>query len=51
MVSIEQAREMAAGIPGARLHEAPHAKHPELLYRADAMAAVKEWVEGFLAGA
>lgn len=50
MVSIEQARELAAGIPGARLHEVPHAKHPELLYRADAMEAVKEWVEGFLAG-
>lgn len=50
MVSIEQARELAAGIPGARLHEVPHAKHPELLYRADAMEAVKEWVEGFLTG-
>lgn len=50
MVSIEQARELAAGIPGARLHEVPHAKHPELLYRADAMAAVREWVEEFLSG-
>jgi pimeloyl-ACP methyl ester carboxylesterase len=48
MVSIEQARELAAGIPGARLYEVPHAKHPELLYRADAMEAVKEWVGGFL---
>lgn len=51
MVSIEQARELAAGIPGARLHEVPHAKHPELLYRADAMEAVKAWVEEFLAKA
>ncbi|HLO03611.1 MAG TPA: alpha/beta hydrolase [Symbiobacteriaceae bacterium] len=49
MVSIEQARELAAGIPGARLHEVPHAKHPELLYRADAMESVKTWVEEFLA--
>jgi pimeloyl-ACP methyl ester carboxylesterase len=49
MVSIEQARELAAGIPGARLHEVPHAKHPELLYRQDAMEAVKAWVEEFLA--
>jgi pimeloyl-ACP methyl ester carboxylesterase len=49
MVSIEQARELAAGISGARLHEVPHAKHPELLYRADAMEAVKVWVEEFLA--
>lgn len=48
MVSIEQARELAAGIPGARLFEVPHAKHPELLYRADAMEAVKGWVEEFL---
>ncbi len=46
MVPIEQARELASIIPGARLHEVPRAKHPELLYRPDAMRVVHQFVTG-----
>jgi pimeloyl-ACP methyl ester carboxylesterase len=44
MVPIAQARELAAAVPGARLFEVPRAKHPELLYRADAMQVVHRFV-------
>lgn len=44
MVPIEQARELAAAVPGAVLHEVPRAKHPELLYRQDALRAVHQFV-------
>jgi pimeloyl-ACP methyl ester carboxylesterase len=44
MVPIEQARELAATIPGARFYEVPRAKHPELLYRQDAMREVEQFV-------
>lgn len=44
MVPVEQAEELAAALPGARLHVAPRAGHPELLYRQDAMKAVYEFL-------
>ncbi|MDB4893945.1 MAG: putative esterase [Firmicutes bacterium] len=44
MVPVEQARELAAAVPGAKLQVVPRAGHPELLYRPDAMEAVKKFV-------
>jgi len=50
MVSLRQAEALAALVPGARLYVAPSAGHPELLYRADAMAQVYEFVRDQLNG-
>lgn len=44
MVPVEQGRELAAGVPGAELYVTPRAGHPELLYRPDAMEAVRQFV-------
>lgn len=44
MVPLAQGRRLAASVPGARLVIAPHARHPELLYRPDAMKAVAEFL-------
>jgi len=40
MVPLQQARDLAAAIPGAELYVSPRGKHPELLYRADVQQAV-----------
>ena len=44
MVPLAEAQELAATVPGARLHVAPSAGHPDLLYRRDALAAVEQFV-------
>jgi pimeloyl-ACP methyl ester carboxylesterase len=44
MVSVEEARELAALVPGAGLHVVLRTGHPDLLYRADAIAAVRGFV-------
>lgn len=49
MVPLEQAEELAALVPGGRLHVVPRAGHPELLYRDDARAAVRDFVRAQLA--
>jgi pimeloyl-ACP methyl ester carboxylesterase len=45
MVSLRHGEELAATVPGARLHVVPRAGHPELLYRADAMSQVYQFVQ------
>jgi pimeloyl-ACP methyl ester carboxylesterase len=45
MVPVEQARELAAAVPGATLREVPRAGHPELLYRPDALDAVRAFAQ------
>ncbi len=44
MVPLAQAELLVGAVPGARLQVVPHAKHPELLYRPDAMRAVEEFL-------
>ncbi|MFZ5826050.1 MAG: alpha/beta fold hydrolase [Bacillota bacterium] len=48
MVSLGQAQNLVAAVPGARLQVVPRAGHPELLYRKDAMSAVYEFVRDHL---
>lgn len=45
MVPLEQGQELARLAPQGRFHLVPRAGHPELLYRTDARAAVKEFLE------
>lgn len=47
MVPLEQARQLAASIPGAALQVVPRAGHSELLYRLDALSGIQEFVTGF----
>lgn len=49
MVPLEQGQELARLAPHGRFHLVPRAGHPELLYRDDARAAVKEFVLKLLA--
>lgn len=44
MVSLKHGEDLAALVPGGRLHVVPRAGHPELLYRADAMGVVYDFV-------
>lgn len=44
LVSLRHGENLAATVPGARLHVVPRAGHPELLYRQDAMAEVYDFV-------
>lgn len=44
MVSLKQAEDLVALVPGSRLHVVPRAGHPELLYRTDAMSRVYDFV-------
>lgn len=48
MVSVGQAQDLTAAVPGARLHVVSRAGHPELLYRPDAMRTVYEFVRDHL---
>lgn len=50
MVPLADGEEIASRVSGARLVVAPRAGHPELLYRADAMKAVQEFVTGLVEG-
>lgn len=44
MVPLSQGKLLASSVRGARLVVVPHARHPELLYRTDAMKAVAEFL-------
>lgn len=49
MVPLEQGQELARLAPRGRFRLVPRAGHPELLYRADARAAVREFLADLLA--
>ncbi len=49
MVPLEQGQELARLAPQGRFCLVPRAGHPELLYRADARAAVRAFLASFLA--
>lgn len=44
MVSLRHGQELAALVPGATLHVVPRAGHPDLLYRADGIGPVRDFV-------
>lgn len=48
MVPLEQGQELARLAPRGRFHLVPRAGHPELLYRSDALTAVKEFLARLL---